>query len=470
MIKARVAREVSLESCLEDVETRFLYNLPESELNKSERLFFQIEQAWWFYEDFYADKFDNIRHFKDLKSFAKAIFGHCQLLSRIHHKFDEMFEDFGAYKSEIPVCGCILLNTDLTKMALACDWGGKSWSFPRGKIDEGESSFECALRETLEETGFDARNYCNEENLLVTILNGKIFRLYIAPGVPENTVFVPLTRKEVSKVEFFKIDSLPKSTYSVIPFVPKLKRWISQQVKSRVRGSSTRSPARLSSKGSTRATSRSKKESARMQSPSPLPTIAEKGGSNLRSVSSSQKGGKAFDSRNGETFSEEMSSGKKGWGVTDMFKMNAKLTGRDYVYDGNPHSFGSTHPRFTDYRMRSDSENSGGAEPASGGGGGVSSNDAGASGNTGKVHHESTRLLSSLLGKGSSFGIGNSTPSLSRAVSAGDSDSSSTYAAPVVSTGALCGSKKRTFFDAEFRLNRMDIMALVDAQLGLQVS
>lgn len=49
MIKAREAREVSLESCLEDVETRFLYNLPESELNKSERLFFQIEQAWWFY-------------------------------------------------------------------------------------------------------------------------------------------------------------------------------------------------------------------------------------------------------------------------------------------------------------------------------------------------------------------------------------------------------------------------------------
>lgn len=463
MIKAREAREVSLESCLEDVETRFLYNLPESELNKSERLFFQIEQAWWFYEDFYADKYDNVRHFKDLKSFAKAIFGHCQLLSKIHHKFDEMFEDFGAYKSEIPVCGCILVNPELTKIALACDWGGKSWSFPRGKIDEGESSFECALRETLEETGFDARNYCNEDDLLVTILSGKIFRLYIAAGVSENTVFVPQTRKEVSKVEFFKIDSLPKSTYSVIPFIPKLKRWISQQMKSRVRVSN-RSPARGSSKGSTRATSRSKKESARFQSPGALPTISEKGG-NSRGPGTSQKAGKAFDSRNGETFSEEISSGKKGWGVTDMFKANSKLTGRDYVYDGNPHSFGSTHPRFTDYRVRSDSETSGGggdAASSSGGGSGSGGGEGGGGGGSNRVHHESTRLLSSLLGKGSGFGAlsGASSP-------AGPSSTSDGASASVT---AQSGSRKRSFFDSPFKLNRTDIMALVDTQLGLQVS
>lgn len=465
MIKAREAREVSLESCLEDVETRFLYNLPESELNKSERLFFQIEQAWWFYEDFYADKFDNLRHFKDLKSFAKAVFGHCQLLSRIHQKFDEMFEDFGAYKSEIPVCGCILVNSDLTKIALACDWGGKSWSFPRGKIDEGESSFECALRETLEETGFDARNYCNEENLLVTILNGKIFRLYIAPGVPENTIFVPLTRKEVSKVEFFKVDSLPNSTYSVIPFIPKLKRWISQQVKGRARNSN-RSPARTSSKGSTRAVSRSKKESARFQSPTQLPTISEKGG-NLRSASTSQKGAKAFDSRNGETFSEEMSMGKKGWGVTDMFKMNAKITGRDYVYDGNPHSFGSTHPRFTDYRTRSDSETSGGGSDIASGDK-VNTQGERSNVSTARVHHESTRLLSSLLGKGSGFGIGNSIGSASttvvNTVTINDTNGNAT-----ITSATQRISKKRSCFDADFRLNRAEIMALVDAQLGLKV-
>lgn len=371
-----------------------------------------------------------------------------------------MFDDFGAYKSEIPVCGCILLNPELTKIALACDWGGKSWMFPRGKIDEGESSFECALRETLEETGFDARSYCNEDDILVSIINGKINRLFVASAVPENTNFVPQTRKEVSKVEFFKIDSLPNSTYGVTPFIPKLKRWISQQLKRKNR-TSNKSPARLSGKGGSRATSRGKKESARFQSPSGLPTISEKGG-NSRRATSTQKGSKAFDSRNGETFSEEVSSGKKGWGVNDMFKANAKLTGRDYVYDGNPHSFGSTHPRFTDYRTRSDSETSGGG---GGGGGSVTgaSDPSDSATTSNRIHHESTRLLSSLLGKGNAFGLasGAQTPSGITSQSGGVTESAQS---------AISSTRKQLFFESPFRLRKAEIMALVDQQLGLKAS
>ncbi len=29
------------------------------------------------------------------------------------------------------------------------------WSFPKGKRDEGETDYECAIRETLEETGYE---------------------------------------------------------------------------------------------------------------------------------------------------------------------------------------------------------------------------------------------------------------------------------------------------------------------------
>ena len=119
-----MSSEITLESCLDDVETRFLINLPESELNQSERLFFQIEQAWWFYEDFFADKYPHIPHFKDLKAFAEKIFTTCPLLDRIQHKFTELFTDFGNYRSEIPVCGCILLSPDMTKMVLCCSWKG----------------------------------------------------------------------------------------------------------------------------------------------------------------------------------------------------------------------------------------------------------------------------------------------------------------------------------------------------------
>ena len=116
---------VTLETCLQDVETRFLLNLPESELQQSERLFFQIEQAWWYYEDFFADKYVNIiPHYKTLKLFAETIFVHCPLLSKISNKFYDLFNEFGEYKNEIPVCGCILLTPDMSKMALICSWKG----------------------------------------------------------------------------------------------------------------------------------------------------------------------------------------------------------------------------------------------------------------------------------------------------------------------------------------------------------
>ena len=45
------ASNSNLEDALDDVQSRFLLNLPESELNASaDRLFFQLEQAHWYYE------------------------------------------------------------------------------------------------------------------------------------------------------------------------------------------------------------------------------------------------------------------------------------------------------------------------------------------------------------------------------------------------------------------------------------
>ena len=41
-----------VQEAIEDLETRFLLMLSDEELEVSDRLFFQIEQAWWFYEDF----------------------------------------------------------------------------------------------------------------------------------------------------------------------------------------------------------------------------------------------------------------------------------------------------------------------------------------------------------------------------------------------------------------------------------
>jgi hypothetical protein len=55
-----------------------------------------------------------------------------------------------------------------------------------------------------------------------------VIRMFVAINVPEHTIFTPQTRKEVSKVEFHRLDNIPKSSYHVIPFIPKIKRWISR--------------------------------------------------------------------------------------------------------------------------------------------------------------------------------------------------------------------------------------------------
>eukprot|EP00981_Chlorochromonas_danica_P000088 scaffold36_cov191-Ochromonas_danica.AAC.2 len=53
-----------------------------------------------------------------------------------------------------------------------------------------------------------------------------------------------------------------------------------------------------------------------------------------------------FDQRNADTFEDEE---KKRWTVKAMFQANAALTGKEYRYDGNPHDFGSSHPRYINY-------------------------------------------------------------------------------------------------------------------------
>ena len=209
-----------------DVESRFLYNLPESELSQSDRLFFQIEQAWWFYEDFKADKYAHLPHFKNLQSFAIKIFEHCPLLSNYKDQCEELFADFSVYKSMIPVYGCIMLNKDMRKMVLVKSYKGKSWGFPRGKVNENEGTLACAVREAFEEAGFDATAHCREEDALVCVEGNKKIKLYIAVDVPEATLFIPQTRKEISKAEFHPIDNIPHHTYGIHPFLPRLKRWI----------------------------------------------------------------------------------------------------------------------------------------------------------------------------------------------------------------------------------------------------
>lgn len=85
-------------------------------------------------------------------------------------------------------------------------WAKASWGFPKGKIIEEESEMKCAIREVLEETGYDITNQLKPDQYLQIQINEQTIRLYIITNVPRNTNFEPKTRREI-KVSFLKPQS-----------------------------------------------------------------------------------------------------------------------------------------------------------------------------------------------------------------------------------------------------------------------
>ena len=175
--------------------------------------------------------------------------------STYHHA--QAFSEFLAYKTRVPVRGAIMLNAQMNSVVLVKGWKkGASWSFPRGKINKDEPDLDCAVREVYEETGYDIKAAglvgSEEETKYIEVtLREQHMRLYIFRGVPMDTQFEPRTRKEISKIEWYKLSDLPSirkkkqqnegkgedlainanKFYMVAPFLVPLKKWISAQRK-----------------------------------------------------------------------------------------------------------------------------------------------------------------------------------------------------------------------------------------------
>lgn len=211
-----------------------------------------MEEAQWFYEDF-VRPLDPALPSLSLKAFAMRIFQHCPLMSEwseYHHA--AAFSEFLAYKTRVPVRGAIMLNESMDKVVLVKGWKkNANWSFPRGKINKEEKDLDCAVREVLEETGYDlkAAGLVKDEKYMKYIeitMREQHMKLYVFRDVPMDTVFAPQTRKEISRIEWVSLSDLPtvkknkqaqhdvvnaNKFYMVAPFLNPLKKWISQQRK-----------------------------------------------------------------------------------------------------------------------------------------------------------------------------------------------------------------------------------------------
>jgi len=76
------------------------------------------------------------------------VFEHVPLLRRYAGHVDTIFQKFLDYKFKVPVCGAAILSPGMDKCLLVKGWSsGAGWSFPRGKINQGEDMDKCAIRE-----------------------------------------------------------------------------------------------------------------------------------------------------------------------------------------------------------------------------------------------------------------------------------------------------------------------------------
>ena len=353
----------AFQDALEDVHTRYILNLPPDELATSDRIFFQLEQAWWYYEDIICDEMAehetlpdptvhipasyaaaaqkiHLPRFKKLQPFCRKIFEISPLLNPLEDQFDALWAEFSRYRRKISTYGTILLNQDCSAVVLCKVYDGNSWTLPAGKVNQGEGGIEAGARETYEETGFDPNcilgktKAMKEANGDLPWLDlkeedairytegdgsGKLRTCFVCYGVPEDFPFAPVARKEVSAVAWHDIDELPKKSFAVIPFMRGLRKWIQKNGKQRTKTPGKKGNKRDKSSTKKRAGSKAKDRGSRHSTPGK--NIINDVDNDLIKSGLGQVG-------EGDRWSED-----------DMFLVNEMLIGRKIEYDGNPQIF-----------------------------------------------------------------------------------------------------------------------------------
>lgn len=225
---------LSVEEAVRDVASRFLESLPPSETSTVERLFGHIQQAHWFYVDEVVPLSGGALRKLSSWDFCEVLFRVCPMLEPYRSRSADFLAQYKAHLFTVPVYGAVLLSRDCRQVLLVRGAGARSWSFPRGKVNEGESGVACAVREVLEETGYDCRpalawtsggggasggagggsgaavpHVLSPPQLHVKE-GGKTVTMYVGVGVPNDgsLVFRPQTKSEIDEIGWFTTATL----------------------------------------------------------------------------------------------------------------------------------------------------------------------------------------------------------------------------------------------------------------------
>lgn len=217
---------VTLDEAVADVASRFLTPLAPSETATINRLFGHIQQAHWFYVDEVVPASGGALPKLSSWDFCEVLFRVCPMLEPYRSRSADFLAQYKAHLHTVPVYGAILLSRDCKQVLLVRGAGSRSWGFPRGKVNEGESGVACAAREVVEETGYDCRAALawtgapgGGGGLLPHTLQpphlhvkegSKTVTMYVAVGVPNDgsVAFRPQTKCEIEEIGWFGVAGL----------------------------------------------------------------------------------------------------------------------------------------------------------------------------------------------------------------------------------------------------------------------
>lgn len=204
--------EAAFSEAIDDCYARFFTNLPVNLLEDAIHLYFQIQAAYWWYEDMWYDKYSHVLPKLSLRVFGQFVAEDCPILRHFvssPEEHDKFLLNWKRYCKTIPLRGVILINKQFTKCVLVKPWNGNRFMFPRGKMDEMEEDSLCAIREAYEELGIDVTKHLNDSIYIEKQVEEQTIKLFLIPGIDENTPLEPKKRKEISEIRWFNFTSLP---------------------------------------------------------------------------------------------------------------------------------------------------------------------------------------------------------------------------------------------------------------------
>lgn len=229
-----------MEECMNDIIARNWLDLYTYRSNPIRIYFILVQDPFWVYLDYGRSKY----HVSELNEseFCLAILKRCEFLSQHIQKFEETFSEFSRYRRMVPTYGAILLNKDIDKVVLVSSYKYGHRGFPKGKINEGETEIECAIREVYEEVGIDITNSINDkEYLFIEGVDEKYLKLFVIASLDESIQMKPTVSYEIGEVKFYPISELEnhcqkkdKVLKQVQQFLGPISKWIRKKKKTRI--------------------------------------------------------------------------------------------------------------------------------------------------------------------------------------------------------------------------------------------